>query len=1466
PWPTTPHPRRAAISSFGISGTNAHLILEQPPHPTPEQQPAPGPAPEHAREHEAGTALPAVLPLVVSARGERALRAQAARLGPPAAAAGTGTGTRLGPAHRDLGWSLAATRSPLTDRAVILGSDPAELLSGLAALERGEAAPHLVTGRAADGAATAFLFTGQGSQRPGMGSGLYAADPAFAAALDEVCAGLDPHLDLPLKDLLLAPADSEHAALLDRTEYTQPALFALQVALFRLLERYGAAPDHLIGHSVGELAAAHAAGVLDLSDACALVAARGRLVQSAPQGGAMAALQATEEEVLPTLAGRTGQVVIAAVNGPDAVVVSGDATAVQEVAAHWRDAGRRTKLLRVSHAFHSPHLDGVLDEFRAVAAGLAFRAPAVPVISGVTGRPATAAELADPGYWVRQLREPVRFHDGVRFLAAEGVTTWLELGPDGVLSAMVRAALAGPDGPDAPDGRRVTAVPLLRGGHDEPRTVATALARAFTDGVPVDWTRFFPGGRAVPLPTYAYQRERYWRDTPAQDRPAASDGHPLLDRAVELAGGHGWVLTGRLDPDIHPWLAEHTIQGRPLLPGAAVAEMAVHAARETGGQAAVAELTLEQPLQVAETTDLQLMVTAAREDGTHSFTLYARPAAATTGEWTRHAAGLLAPPAPAGTDGADGTDSSDGTDGLAQWPPPQAETVPVTDLYPRLAERGYDYGPAFRGLRAAWRHGADTYAEVEPEQAADSAADGTADGFLLHPAALDAALHSALAGSPGQDDGTRLVVPFLWSGITLHAPAAGPLRVRLRRDTDDTCSVLIADRTGAPVLRVASLTLRELPQDAGAGGAARGPALLALEWTRRETPRHTPDDVWAVVGPDHAGPAEAVRAAGVTVRGYRGPADLARDLDAGARPPALIITTVPADADADADAGPAADTGSGAGTGSAMAGTAARAGRTGRAVLDLVQHHLADERLEDSRLALLTTGAVALAPGERQDPAAATAWGLVRAVQAERPGRFALADTDGRPESLRALPAVLAAGEPQAAVRTGRMWVPQLRRRPLPADPADRTAPAGSAGPADRAPFDKESHVLITGGLGTLGRLVARHLTERYGVRRLLLTGRRGMDTPGAGEFVAELAAADVEVSVESCDIGDRTALAALLAAVPQDRPLTAVVHAAGVTDDAVAERLTPEHWERTWRPKAAAAAHLHDLTRDTDLSAFVLFSSLAGLLGSAGQANYAAANACLDALAARRRSAGRPALSVAWGLWAEESTLSGGLGEADLRRLARSGIGALSSDEGLALFDAALAAGDPVLAAARLDLDAMDPDTAPAPLRALSPGARRTSAGRPRTEIVDLRGRLARAPRHEHRHLVLEAVRSEVAAVLGHSGHERVSADRRFQDLGFDSLTAVELRNRLVTLAGVTLPPTLIFDHPTPGALADRLHADLAPAAPEPGAPGDAGGGGDEDGDGAGPDPHGPPPGGSALDTMTTDDLVRLALGGSES
>ncbi|MEY9891973.1 acyl transferase domain-containing protein [Catenulispora sp. MAP5-51] len=1348
-WPAGERARRAGVSSFGISGTNAHVIIEE----------AGEYAPTTSLDGEQRTSV-TVWP--VSGRSPEALSAQVERLLAWAEGASELDAAAVGRA-------LALTRTQFEHRAVVVGADRDELLS----------AP-MVTGVASAGR-TAFLFSGQGSQRLGMGAELYKAFPVFASALDEVSAGFDH----PLREVMWSEPE-----LLNQTAFTQCALFAFEVALFRLFESWGVRPDFLAGHSIGELAAAYVAGVWSLEDACTLVEARGRLMQALPTGGAMISIAATEAEVRAAL---LPGVDVAAVNGPASVVVSGEAEAVAKVAAGFA----RTKQLTVSHAFHSALMDPMLADFRKVAESLTYNTPQIPLLSNV----------CDPEYWVGHVRQAVRFADDVSALAEGGVTRFVELGPQATLTGLV-------------DVEGAVAVAALRKDQPEERAVVSALATLHAHGVTVDWHSFYiDADTSLPdLPTYAFQHEDYWLIPATEHSDPASLGlesvdHPLLGAVTTLAGTDAVVLSGRVSAAAQPWIADHVVLDTVLFPGTGFVELAMRAGVATGCEA-VRELMLEAPLVVpAGGAAVQVSVEGPDADGRRSFSIHSRD---DDGSWTRNATGILdAEPVEAAGSGPD----------LVRWPPSGAVPIEVDGGYERLAEEGYRYGAAFRGLRAAWRDGEDLYAEVAlPESALAEAA-----AYSLHPALLDAALHvQLLADASGvSDTAPQPVVPFAWNGFTLAASGVGAVRVRISPVGPDTVSVTLADSSGLPVATVQGLVAR--PISAGQLDRGVGDLLYRVEW-------------------------EAAPAGG----------------SAGSQ---ARVLNVAAEAGSDVP-------------------------QTLRSVLAEVLEAVREHLDSDGRLAVVADNSL---------PIGAAVWGLIRAAEAENPGRFVLIDAaadvaadvtadDAAAEDADLLAHALATGEPEVAIRGREVLVPRLRRAPEVVGEPARWAPDGT--------------VLITGGTGGLGALLSRHLVTEHGVRRLLLTSRRGLEAAGARELCAELAEFGAYVEVAACDIGDRDAVAKLLAGIPAAHPLTAVVHAAGVVGTGLVETLTPESLDTVLRPKADGAWYLHELTADLDLAAFVLFSSAASLVLGAGQADYAAANAFLDGLAAHRRTAGLPGLSLAWGAWSMDGAgMAAELDEAGARRLRRLGMPPISAAEGLALFDAALssagtgtdtadastaqpgrtgtvaalaaaaktvaavlnvaapggadraesgrtgtaatlaaaaqtvakvlnvaapgntsttpananatpaAAPTALLAPLRLDLTALRArtDQLPAVLRGVAgarPKARAAESGR------SLVRSLAAVPEGEREEYLVGVVAGRAAAVLGHASGGAIRADRAFSELGFDSLTAVELRNQLGALVERSLPATLVFDHPTPVALARYLRGLIEPAAASAAAP----------------------------------------------
>lgn len=977
----------------------------------------------------------------------------------------------------------------------------------------------------------------------------------------------------------------------------------------------------------------------------------------------------------------------------------------------------------------------------------------IPIISNLTGRHATAAELTSPDYWVRHARHTVRFCDGVRTLHEAGTRTFLELGPHPVLSTLARES--------APDSEPCTYLFALRDEREELDTFLLAIGALHVHGFALDWARFFApfGPRRVRLPTYAFQRERFWLEAPKARADLASAGqepaqHPLLGAAVVLAEGHGLLFTGRLSLTDHPWLAERAILGIPAVPGTAFLELALLAAHRLDLQS-VAELTLETALTLPSdgAVQLQISVGPLDESGFRSFKVHGRPENAHGAPWTRHAVGSLAARA------AEDAPVFD----FGSWPPPAATPIAIEDSYATLEASGLRYGPLFRAVRAAWKRGTEFF--LEAELAGELLKD--AQRYGLHPALVEA-LH-ALALAFEREPGSDIELPVSWQGVSLRSVGATRLRVRVQRGNDQH-TIELADAAGEVVGSVQALSSRCFSaSQLQASLLAEHDGLFQVAWNElpvaeQQAPASTVD--CAVLGSSEF----ASRWPAHRVEQYADIAALERALEEGRAVPSFVVVPAPS-----------------------LTDVVASAHQATAETLALLDSWMADPRLAASRLVVLTRRAVATddtedVSGLHQAPL----WGLVRSLQNPR---LFIVDIDDTEQSLLALPAALDGEDRQFALRNGRRRVPRLTRVPLTAN-------------AQSLPLDPEGTVLITGGTGTLGSLLARHLVAKHGVRHLLLLSRSGPNAPGAEALVRQLQDDGAQVTLCACDAADRDALRKVLDRIPDHHRLTAVIHAAGTVDQA---SITPLHDRvgHVFAPKLDAAWNLHQLTLDRPISAFVLFSSMAAVLGLPGQPVYAAANTFLDSLAQHRRAQGLPASSLAWGYWAANSGLQASLTTEQLNRMRRGAIlQPLDTDHALALFDVACQRPEPTLALARFDFSFLRDrlDTVPPILRALLPAKLARPLANNSAAAASIKQELALLDSRQRQLRLLDIVRRETAAVLGFTSPDAIDIQRPLHDLGLDSIMALELRDKVSAATGVRLPPTVLFDYPTLPPLAQFL------------------------------------------------------------
>ncbi|MFI1165457.1 SDR family NAD(P)-dependent oxidoreductase [Streptomyces sp. NPDC020801] len=1374
PWPRDEdRVRRAGVSAFGISGTNAHVVLEEAPQdllrPATQGEPT----------------GPALFPL--SARTLPALRQQARRLAELLAA-------RPEVPLAAVAATLAHHRTHFEHRAVVRADDRDGLLTALCALADGRPGTEggiVGPGRTSQAGKVAFVFPGQGAQWEGMARDLLVTDPVFADELDRCDAALRPFTQWSAAAVLRGDAG---APSLDRVDVVQPVLFAVMVSLAAVWRARGVRPDAVLGHSQGEVAAACVAGALSLNDAAAVVALRSQALTGLAGTGAMAVVALPHAEVGKRLEGLGGRVSVAAVNSGRSTVIAGEVEPLETLLADLEREQVFVRRLDVDYASHSAQVEPVRATVLDALDGVTTCPAPIAWYSTVTGEPVT--EELTAGYWYTNLREPVRFAPTVERMAADGYRHFVELSPHPSLLTALHTI-----GEDAEDmAREVVAVGSLRRDEDGTACLDRAAAELHVHGRGVGWRRLVPGTAPADLPTYAWDAQRHWIEPEsAAGTPGFLDraAHPLLGIQLQSADETRWTFRNEWSRATADWLPDHTVFGRTVVSGTTLMELcrAALAVARPNSPADVTDLLLLTPLALSDSGTVEVSVEVVTAGPLPELTVHSRPRGHAEPGWTLHATASAAQPVPVADEQP------------PAWPEP-AEPAWSPQDYERLTGLGLGYGPAFRGVReaAATGDGALLARLSLPAVARDATGP-----YPVHPALLDAALHVAAAF--GTLDG-RALLPVAVGRCALPHTGAGTdeLTASVRRtgatDTDLMLDITLWDTDGFPAGRLEGVRLRAAKAADLAAGSANGRHLYEVTWTALTGPQPAggPGSAWTVAGdrsePQVAAAVRGLEAAGVELR------------ETGADVRVRFWPRLAPDAE-----------------------PAAAARELAEAGLAELRSLITGEEAP-ARTVWVTRGAVAADDGDTVPGLAQSVlWGLARGARAEHPDLgLTLLDLDpypgpgsdpcpgpgsdpcpgpgsdpdpgpdadpepaldpapglrrdGSDDPAGALLGALAhPDEPEAAFRQGELLVPRLSR--------------ARAQGTDASAIPTDGTVLITGGLGAVGRHIARLLAER-GVPRLLLTSRRGGDDPRAAEATAELAALGARAEVAACDVADAAALAEVLATVGEELPLRGVVHCAGVLDDGVVTELTPERLARVLRPKADGAAHLHRLTAGMELGLFLLVSSAAGVAGNAGQANYAAANVFLDQLAQHRRAAGLPAVSVSFGAWAGEGLAAA---HADLERMARLGHRALTPDQGRDLVELALRRGAPHLVAWALDLPRLRESTAAAGgtaaalWRSLLPAPRTAADGGDR-----LADRLARLPEAERAERVLTLVREEAARALGLRSAESVGAGRPLRELGMDSVTAVELRNRLGARLGTRLPATLLFDHPTPDRLATHL------------------------------------------------------------
>lgn len=1242
PWPDHTGPALAGVSSFGFGGTNVHVVLEEAPHHRTD-----GLHGDVARD----PAMAQVLPL--SAHTPSALRALAGAYADLLTTISNAPGSLA-----DLCASASTRRNHLDHRVALVAHSLPQLAAALEGFVSGASQDNVVLGRRTDAAPAklVFVFSGQGSQWHGMGRELLRHERVFRDSLEECEQLLRRQVNWSLFDELAA---DERRSRLGEIDVLQPTLFALQVALANLWRSWGIEPDAVVGHSMGEAAAAFVAGALTLEDAASVICARSRLLRRLSGRGGMAVVGLPVDETARYLSGRDGRLSIAASNSPSATVVSGETAALMDLTATLQSSGVYCSLIKVDVASHSPQTAPLADELQRCLADLQPRPASPPFVSTVTG--AVYEGNVDGAYWARNLTELVQFAAAIQNLVHTGHRAFVEISPHPVLQSSVQQCVM-----RLSAGKQSTVLPSTRRDEPERGALLQSLGALYAAGRDIDWGRLYPSPtRPVSLPTYPWQRERFWLDGgPARPRwsgrgpdRSGQGAHPLLGDRVALAHAPASsVWQTDLDPGSALFLRDHRVNGAIVFPASAFIELALAVAARAGvaGTHSLSDLDLRARLVLTEGAPRVVQVALIPEpDGVHAFRVFSQPRDAPGEEWTLHATASFVPDGP-----EDASPHADPAVVPTRAPEGFAEVSP-DELYGALGARGLEYGPALRGIDTVWRRDGEALGHVSLPQVVRH----EADAYRIHPALLDAALQvlaATLNGSVEEGADDRTYVPVgcqrvklhdrpvtaLWSHVVLRAATPG-------MDTVEA-DVHLSDDSGRRIGVIAGLRLARISIERGPAAADRhtwtyGVRWRPVPWAYSELPLSEDHATRWLILADRHGLAEALQQQ-LQARGQRCQL-LAYDNAIAAPPEDGPDAWQPRDdtirhaIGRSLDAEPSPMRGVihlwSAGVGDPPAGSPTGL-RTAQllgcnAVVSLVQGLVGRASLGTPRLWLVTRGTQPALSGELVSVAQAPLWGLGRTIGFELPAlKCTLVDVDpalDAPAAARLLLRQLSIddAEDQVALRGEHRFVPRL-------SPLEESLAAPSCAPGAPPPFRPDGTYLITGGLGGLGLAVARWMIEQ-GARHLALLGRRA-PSPGADAAVRDLrrvGGGGTEVAVFAGDVAVERQLATVLEGIRETMPpLRGIVHAAGVLDNAPIVSLDAGRMARVLAPKVDGAWNLHLATAHLPLDFFVLFSSAVSVLGSPGQGNYAAANAFLDALAHRRRRAGLPAVSINWGPWAD--------------------------------------------------------------------------------------------------------------------------------------------------------------------------------------------------------------------------------------